>query len=181
MTQAEQEARKQAFIGRVGNDLPRGWPNGADNGPHAKSLDRKGRICFEFFTYRRDCSAGLQFYSQIPYRPVQHPDRGRVVGPFLRSRIAPLMEQLGGRFILRGQKAIGNSEGLFLKLELRDRHEGSFSADDLDNLQMGFLALLPVWNAIRFPEDEAQDWNRTHQREVQAYLENRCSFPDLPR
>lgn len=181
MTQAEQEARKQAFIHRVRNDLPRGWPNGPDNGPHAKSLDWKGRICFEFFAYRRDCSAGLQFYSRIPYRPVQHPDRRRVVGPFLRSRIESLMEQLGGLFILRGRESNGDMEGLFLKLELRDSHEGLLTADDLDNLRMGFLALLPAWNAIRFPEDEAKDWNRTHQREVQAYLENRCSFPDLPR
>ena len=176
MTEIERRNCKQQFIDHVQSDLPRGWPNGPIHGPHSVPLDRKDGICFEFFVYARNDTVGLQFYSELQYLPDTHPDRSKVVGPFLRSRVKPLMEKLGEMFCLCGQTSTGNAEGLFLKLELRNRPDGSLSDLDLGNLKTGLGALIPVWLKIRNPVDEAADWNRDHPKDLQNYLNRRCSF-----
>ena len=199
-----QEERKQAFINRVNREqgeMPNGWPQNRDNGDHSILLDRKHtqlldekkEIRFEFYT-RTNGDIGFLFFSSIKYRPENQQDRFFVIGPFLRERMENLlggfkhtddagMQRLSNAFFILGQPSKSNSEseGVFLKLQLKNRHDGPLSEADLDNLFRAFCVVRDFWQNVGCLEAAAADWNRnpTHQDALRTYWENRCSFPDL--
>lgn len=149
---------------------------------HSCLLESKddGRIHFEFFADYvgcRTCTVGFLFYSAR-----KNPRLDQLVGPFLRSKIEPHMEQFANVFCLTGQRSRSQtSEGVFLKLKLAIHPQGSLSTDNLDNLVSGYRMLKRVWDEIESPEAEAAVWNQnpSHQEALRIYRENRCSFPDL--
>ncbi len=199
-----QKERKQAFINRVNRDqgeMPNGWTLNRDNGDHSILLDRKHtqlldekkEIRFEFYA-RANGFTGFLFFSTIEYKPEKQQDRLFVIGPFLRERMEKLfgfanrtddagMQRLSDAFFILGQPSKSNSksEGVCLKLQLKNRHDGPLSEADLDNLFRAFCVVRDFWQNVGCLEAAAADWNRDpiHQDALRTYWENRCSFPDL--
>lgn len=149
---------------------------------HSIFLGRKDRVEFQFFA-DKDGTVGFLFYSSVPRRP---PDS--LVGPFLRSLVQsemdtqrPVIQSLDRVFILKGKDDLRESktEGVCLKLKLRNISEGCLSATDLDCLRSGYLTLFDIWNNIHRLESKANEWNsiENHRSILNAYVAAGCTFP----